>query len=63
MRKKSFFILILAVAIVLTGCAPKVVGKRKHKKIRNCGCELVPAQNDSQNAENVCFCELRNESI
>ena len=61
MRKKSILILILAVAIVLAGCAPKVVGKRKHKKIRNCGCELIPAQNDGQNAETAYFCELRDE--
>ena len=57
MRKKSFFILILAIAFVLTGCAPKVVGKRKHKKIRNCGCELLQEQNDCQNAATVYFSE------
>ena len=57
MRKKSFFILILAMAVLLAGCAPKVVGKRKHKKIRNCGCELLPAQNDSQNAMTAYFSE------
>lgn len=61
MRKKSFLILILAVAIVLAGCAPKVVGKRKHKKIRDCGCELLPVQNDGQDAANTCYFESGTE--
>ena len=55
MRKKSFLILILAGAIVLAGCAPKVVGKRKHKKIHGCGCELIQGQNEGQNAVTACF--------
>jgi hypothetical protein len=57
MRKKSFFILILAVAFVLAGCAPKVVGKRKHKRIRNCGCELLREQNAQQDAMTAYLCE------
>ena len=61
MRKKSFFILILAMAVLLAGCAPKVVGKRKHKKIRNCGCELLQEQNDGQNAETAYFSEVADE--
>jgi len=61
MRKKSFFILILAVAVLLAGCAPKVVGKRKHKKIRDCGCELLQGQNDYQNAETAYFSEIEDE--
>ena len=58
MRKKSFFILILAMAVLLAGCAPKVVGKRKHKKIRNCGCELLQEQNDCQDASTAYFSEV-----
>ncbi len=58
MRKKSFFILILAIAFLLAGCAPKVVGKRKHKKDRNCGCELLQEQNDCQNAATAYFSEV-----
>ncbi|MBO4654289.1 MAG: hypothetical protein J5644_01945 [Bacteroidales bacterium] len=58
MQKKSFFILILALAIVLAGCAPKVVGKRKHKKIHGCGCELLHEQNDGQDATTAYFSEV-----
>ena len=58
MRKRSFFSLILAMAVLLVGCAPKVVGKRKHKKDRNCGCEMIPAQNDGQNAMTAYFSEV-----
>ena len=61
MRKKSFFILILAMAVLLAGCAPKVVGKRKHKKIRNCGCELLQEQNDSQDVTTACLSEVADE--
>lgn len=57
MQKKSFIILILAMAVLLAGCAPKVVGKRKHKKIRNCGCELLRDQNAQQDATTAYFCE------
>ena len=59
MRKKSFFILILAMAFLLAGCAPKVIGKRKHKKIRDCGCELLQGKNDCQNAEIAYFSEIK----
>ena len=55
MQKKSFIILILAMAILLAGCAPKVVGKRKHKKIRNCGCELLQNPTSIQDSATVCF--------
>ena len=61
MRKKSFFILILAIAFLLAGCAPKVVGKQKHKKIRGCGCELLQEQNDGQNAATACFSRVEDE--
>ena len=59
MRKKSFFILILAMAVLLAGCAPKVVGKRKHKKIRNCGCELLQNPTTIQDSTAVCFSEFK----
>ena len=45
-------------AVLLAGCAPKVVGKRKHKKIRNCGCELLQEQNDCQDASTTYFSEV-----
>ena len=61
MRKKSFFILILAIAFLLAGCAPKVVGKQKHKKIRGCGCELMQEQNDGQDATTAYFSEITDE--
>lgn len=46
LRKKAGLIAVmfLAAAVVAGGCAPKIVGKRKHKKIRNCGCELMQPQ-------------------
>lgn len=49
--------LILAIAVLLAGCAPKVVGKRKHKRIRNCGCELLREQNAQQAAMTAYLCE------
>jgi len=49
--------LILAIAVLLAGCAPKVVGKRKHKRIRNCGCELMQEQDVRQEATTAYFCE------
>lgn len=48
-------------AFLLAGCAPKVIGKRKHKKIRDCGCELLQGQNDCQNAEIAYFSEIEDE--
>ncbi|MCQ2271418.1 MAG: hypothetical protein MJZ72_01320 [Bacteroidales bacterium] len=39
MQRKNLFLILLAVVFLVAGCAPKIVGKRKHKKIRNCGCE------------------------
>ncbi len=59
MRKKSFFILILAMAFLLAGCAPKVVGKRKHKKIRDCGCELLQNPSVAHDSLTVYFSEIK----
>ncbi|MCQ2264505.1 MAG: hypothetical protein MJZ46_00455 [Bacteroidales bacterium] len=41
MRRKGFFFILLALMIVASGCAPKIIGKRKHKKIHGCGCEWL----------------------
>ncbi len=57
MRKRSVFLLILAIAVLLVGCAPKVVGKRKHKRIRDCGCELLREQNAQQDTMTAYLCE------
>lgn len=61
MKKQTLYILLLAGIILLAGCAPKVIGKRKHKKIRDCGCELLQGQNDCQNAEIAYFSEIEDE--
>jgi hypothetical protein len=58
MRKQTIFILLLAGMILLAGCAPKVVGKRKHKKLRDCGCELLQNPTATQDSTTVCFAEL-----
>ncbi len=31
---------ILILITALAGCQPKIYGARKHKKDRNCGCEI-----------------------
>jgi hypothetical protein len=58
MRKKSFIILFLAMTVLLASCAPKVVGKRKHKKIRNCGCEWLQNPTTIQDSTTVCISEF-----
>ena len=63
MRKKSFFILILAMAFLLAGCAPKVVGKRKHKKIRNCGCEYLQNPIVVHDSLTVYFSEIKQNNF
>jgi hypothetical protein len=48
----------MAAIVLLAGCAPKVVGKRKHKKIRNCGCELLQNPKTSADLADVCYAEF-----
>ena len=55
MRKQTLYILLLAGMVLLAGCAPKIVGKRKHKKIRDCGCELLQNPTTIQDSTTVCF--------
>ena len=57
MKKQTLFILLLVGMILMCGCAPKVVGKRKHKKIRNCGCELLQNPKTIQESSDVCYSE------
>ncbi|MBO2524663.1 MAG: hypothetical protein CW341_03020 [Bacteroidetes bacterium] len=59
MRKQTLYILLLAGIILLAGCAPKVVGKRKHKKIRDCGCELLQNPSVAHDSLTVYFSEIK----
>jgi hypothetical protein len=58
MRNRAFCVIFLAAVILLAGCAPKVVGKRKHKKIRNCGCEWLQNPTTIQDSTTVCISEF-----
>lgn len=58
MKKQTLYILLLAGMVLLAGCAPKVVGKRKHKKIRDCGCELLQNPTIAQDSSTVYFPEF-----
>ncbi|MBR4535639.1 MAG: hypothetical protein IKP54_07585 [Bacteroidales bacterium] len=59
MKKQTLYILLLAGIILLAGCAPKVVGKRKHKKIRDCGCELLQNPSVAHDSLTVYFSEIK----
>lgn len=45
--KKNTLITVLAilfVSFVLSSCAPKIYGARRHRRDRHCGCEYVQPQ-------------------
>lgn len=46
--KRTFLLLVILLALVVTSCAPKIYGARPHRRDRNCGCELQkPVENRS----------------
>ncbi|MEG2069774.1 MAG: hypothetical protein RR034_00150 [Bacteroidales bacterium] len=47
MKTRKIIAIMLLLALSLSSCAPKIIGKRKHKKLRNCGCGWVTTQSNS----------------
>jgi len=42
---------LLIVAFIASSCAPQIYGQRKHRKQKNCGCELVKPLNNIENRD------------
>ncbi|MCQ2270699.1 MAG: hypothetical protein MJZ52_05690 [Bacteroidales bacterium] len=64
MRQKGFFLVLLALIVVASGCAPKIIGKRKHKKIHGCGCEWLPSPIQAGDSSNcITFYQTDNLSL
>lgn len=39
--KQYFFLLLFLLLLVCESCAPKIYGRRPHRRDRNCGCEYI----------------------
>ena len=49
--KCKLIVLLLLVAFIASACAPQIYGQRKHRKQRNCGCELVKPEINIENTD------------